>query len=124
MIRRTPRATRTDTLFPYTTLFRSVLSIVDTDTGDIAIQLLMRSFMFKKALMQEHFNENYVESYKYPKATFSGKIKDVAGLNNLNTETEIVGKLSLHGREKEISTKVDVRINGDELILSGNFIVE
>lgn len=101
-----------------------VLSIVDTDTGDIEIQLLMRSFMFKKALMQEHFNENYVESYKYPKATFSGKIKDVAGINDQNTETEIVGKLSLHGREKEISTKVDVRINGDELILSGNFIVE
>ena len=48
-----------------------VLSIVDSETGEIAIQLLMRSFMFKKALMQEHFNENYVESYKYPKATFS-----------------------------------------------------
>ena len=47
---------------------QQVLSIIDSDTGDIAIQLLMKSFMFKKALMQEHFNENYIESDKYPKA--------------------------------------------------------
>jgi len=42
-----------------------VLSVVDMSTHKVAIQLLMRSFMFEKALMQEHFNENYVESYKY-----------------------------------------------------------
>ncbi|MCM4167803.1 Protein YceI [Arenibacter antarcticus] len=101
-----------------------VLSIVDTDTGEIAIQLLMRSFMFKKALMQEHFNENYVESYKYPKATFSGKINNIADVNDLNMEAEIVGKLSLHGRDKEISTKVNIRMVKDELILSGEFTVE
>ena len=43
-----------------------VVSVIDTITGKIAIQLLMRSFMFEKALMREHFNENYVESYKFP----------------------------------------------------------
>lgn len=101
-----------------------VLSIVDTETGEIAIQLLMRSFMFKKALMQEHFNESYVESYKYPKATFTGTIKNITDLNDQNMETEIVGTLSLHGRDKEISTKVDVKKSGDSLILSGNFTVE
>ena len=46
-----------------------VLSIVDATSGKMAIAILMKSFMFKKALMQEHFNENYVESDKYPKAT-------------------------------------------------------
>ena len=44
------------------------VSIINTKTGEIAIQVLMRSFKFEKALMQEHFNENYVESDKYPKA--------------------------------------------------------
>ncbi len=101
-----------------------VLSIVDTQTGEIVVQLLMRSFMFEKALMQEHFNESYVESYKYPKATFSGIIKNIVGLDDLNVETEIVGILALHGREKEISTKVAIRKKGDLLILSGDFSVE
>ena len=53
-----------------------VLSVIDTKNGDIAIQLLMKSFIFKKALMQEHFNDSYVESYKYPKGTFRGKIEN------------------------------------------------
>ncbi|MCM4152814.1 YceI family protein [Arenibacter sp. N53] len=101
-----------------------VLSIVDSDTGEIAIQLLMRSFMFKKALMQEHFNENYVESYKYPKATFTGKIMKFNELDELKGETEIVGTLNVHGRDKEISTKVNVEIIKDEIILKGDFSVE
>ncbi|MGY8939647.1 MAG: YceI family protein, partial [Flavobacteriales bacterium] len=49
-----------------------VLSIVDADSGQMAIAILMQSFLFEKALMQEHFNENYVESEIYPKATFKG----------------------------------------------------
>ena len=101
-----------------------VLSIVDGETGEIAIQLLMRSFMFKKALMQEHFNENYVESYKYPKATFSGKIMKFNELEELEGETQIVGILTVHGREKEISARVNVEINKDEIILIGDFYVE
>src|SRR5690606_1745103 len=54
-----------------------VLSIIDFETGDIAITLLMKSFQFEKALMQEHFNENYIESDKYPKANFSGRIQNI-----------------------------------------------
>ncbi|MBC8769109.1 YceI family protein [Arenibacter sp. BSSL-BM3] len=101
-----------------------VLSIVDSETGEIAIQLLMRSFMFKKALMQEHFNENYVESYKYPKATFSGKIMRFDELEELEGETQIVGTLTVHGRDKEISARVNVEINKNEIILIGDFYVE
>lgn len=101
-----------------------VLSIIDTVTGKIAIQLLMRSFMFEKALMQEHFNENYVESYKYPKATFSGEIMNIDQLANGNTETEMVGTLTVHGEKKEISTKVDVVMNGTTILLKGDFKVD
>lgn len=101
-----------------------VLSVIDTVTGKIAIQMLMRSFMFKKALMQEHFNENYVESYKYPKATFSGEISNFSGLNVENDETEIIGILTLHGEEKEIRTKVNVKIHEDGILLKGDFNVD
>lgn len=101
-----------------------VLSIIDTTTHKVAIQLLMRSFMFEKALMQEHFNENYIESYKYPKATFSGEIMNFEDLAAENTETEIVGELTLHGETKEISAKVTVKIEDDEIVLEGNFKVD
>lgn len=101
-----------------------VLSIIDTTTHKIAIQLLMRSFMFEKALMQEHFNENYVESYKYPKATFSGEIMNFEDLDSENTETEIVGELTVHGETKEISTRVNFTMEDEEIVLKGNFTVE
>ena len=101
-----------------------VLSIIDTKTGQIAIQLLMKSFFFKKALMQEHFNENYVESYKYPKAKFKGEIINFTSLNEDINETEIKGTLSLHGEEKEISTIAIVDIQNKEIIVTGEFTVE
>jgi len=101
-----------------------VLSIIDKKTGEIAIQLLMKSFMFKKALMQEHFNQSYVESYKYPKATFKGFIINLKELDNQNGALEIKGILSIHGKEKEISIKANVQILKDQINLSGNFMVE
>lgn len=102
---------------------KQVLSIVDRDTGEIAIQLLMRSFQFKKALMQEHFNENYVESYKYPKATFNGIILNYLTSDEEVFETEIVGLLTIHGKEKEIKTIAKVTKKENELIITGHFMV-
>lgn len=101
-----------------------VLSIIDTKTGEIAIQLLMKSFLFKKSLMQEHFNENYIESHKYPKAKFKGLILNYDQLNEQINETEIKGILSIHGEEKEISTIAIVDIQMDEIIITGEFTVE
>lgn len=101
-----------------------VLSVIDKKTGEIAIQLLMKSFMFKKALMQEHFNQSYVESYKYPKATFKGYIQNLKELDVQNGTVEIKGILSLHGKEKEISTIANIQILKDQINLSGHFMVE
>lgn len=101
-----------------------VLSIIDTDNGEIAIQLLMKSFMFKKALMQEHFNDSYVESFKYPKATFRGFILNFNELPNQESEVEIKGVLSVHGKEKEISILAKIAVLKDQINLSGHFVVE
>ena len=58
-----------------------VVGVLDVQSGEIAASMLMRSFRFRKSLMQEHFNENYVESHKYPKATFKGKVTNIAEID-------------------------------------------
>src|SRR4249919_2520933 len=60
---------------------RTVTCVVDTKTGNIQFAVLMKGFEFEKALMQEHFNENYVESDKFPKAEFKGIINNSDQVN-------------------------------------------
>ena len=55
---------------------KNTSAILESSTGEIAVLTLMKGFRFKIALMEEHFNENYVESDKFPKATFKGKVED------------------------------------------------
>ena len=101
-----------------------VLSVIDSETGEIAVQLLMRSFLFKKALMQQHFNDSYVESHKYPKATFKGFILNFNELDDAQSNTEIKGTLTMHGKTKEISFSAAVHKSGDTIELSGDFTLE
>jgi polyisoprenoid-binding protein YceI len=101
-----------------------VLSVINSETGEIAVQLLMRSFLFKKALMQQHFNESYVESHKYPKATFKGFILNFNELDEVQSNTEVKGTLTMHGKTKEISFSATVHKSGDQIKLSGNFTLE
>jgi polyisoprenoid-binding protein YceI len=82
-----------------------VTSFIDIESGEIVFAVLMKSFKFNKALMEEHFNENYVESDKYPKATFEGKILDYDKSRFEKKEPyEVIiqGKLTIHGETKEI----------------------
>ncbi|MDG1535072.1 MAG: YceI family protein [Schleiferiaceae bacterium] len=82
-------------------------AVYDANTDKIGVQVLMTSFQFKRALMQEHFNENYVESEKFPKASFKG----------LYSEGNVSGGLTIHGVTKEI--KVPARLNQE----NGNFVL-
>lgn len=103
----------------------SITCILNTNTGEIASLVLMKGFRFKIALMEEHFNENYIESDKYPKATFKGKIQGF-NWNIIGTspkEFKMNGKLELHGKSKEINTVVFLRKVGDGLEIVSNFNV-
>jgi polyisoprenoid-binding protein YceI len=100
-----------------------VLCVFDEETGKITIKMLMRSFQFEKALMQEHFNENYIESEKYPKASFVGKIVNYTPLKEGANTVMIKGKLKIHGQEKEIQEEATIIKSDDEINLSGNFMV-
>jgi polyisoprenoid-binding protein YceI len=85
-----------------------VNAALDTQTGDIVFKVLIMSFQFPKALMQEHFNENYMESDKFPNATFRGKVTNLSGIDFSREGTydaEIEGDMTIHGITKSISEK-------------------
>ena len=103
----------------------SVSCILNTKTGEIASLALMKSFRFKIALMEEHFNENYVESDKFPKATFKGKIENFnySKITTVATSYTIKGKLELHGKSKDITSIVKLKKGKEGLELVSNFSV-
>ena len=83
-------------------------SVLDVTTGEIVFVALVKSFEFEKALMQEHFNENYMESTQFPKATFKGKLEGVkpGDLKKAGTyEVSVTGEMNMHGVTKPVTTK-------------------
>jgi hypothetical protein len=103
----------------------AVTCILNPETGEIASLALMKGFRFKVALMEEHFNENYVESDKYPKATFKGKIDnfDLSKLTATAKEYTIKGKLELHGKTKDITVTAKIKKTDAGVEIDSNFIV-
>lgn len=103
----------------------AVTCILNTSTGEIAALALMKGFRFKVALMEEHFNENYVESSKYPKATFKGKIEkfNISELGNSSKEYTLKGKLELHGKTKDITSIAKIKKNGSDIEIKTAFNV-
>ena len=102
----------------------STTVILKTATGDIAAQLFINAFQFKVALMQEHFNENYMDSNTYPKAVFRGKLIDF-DFTNITAEKEykLTGTLTVRGVKKEINTTAKVNLKDDKLFLNSKFTV-
>ncbi len=82
--------------------------VLDLATGNIQLAALVKVFHFDRALMEEHFNENYMESSKYPKASFKGQITNIANIDFEETEkqpVQIQGTLTIHGVQNAISTQ-------------------
>lgn len=98
----------------------AVNSALNPNKGDFVFKVLIKSFEFEKALMQEHFNENYMESDQYPNATFKGKIVNIEDIDFSNAGTYdavVKGDLSIHGVTKEVEEKgtftvVDRKVQG------------
>lgn len=87
-----------------------VLAVIDGKNGEVAVAMLMRGFKFDKSLMEQHFNENYIESEKYPKATFEGKILDYSPELLTRDGTHLIhvsGRLTIHG----VSQTRDIETN-------------
>ena len=100
-----------------------VLSIIDISKNEIAVSMLMNAFVFKKSLMHEHFNESYIESDLYPKATFEGNIIDFDP-SATDIQTRMVkGKLTIHGITKEVEIKTTIEQVNGSFVLNGDFEV-
>lgn len=100
----------------------SVQSILNTTTKSVAFIISIRSFQFKKDLMQEHFNEKYMESDKFPNATYSGKINEDLDLSKDGTyNVTTTGKIAMHGNEKEITVPGTFTVKNGEPSLQSNF---
>ncbi len=103
---------------------RQVNSALDVATGDFVFKVLLKSFEFEKALMQEHFNENYVESDKFPNSTFVGKVTNIKDVNIAKDGTYDVvvdGKLTMHGVTNNVRTKGTMEMKQGKLIGKAKF---
>jgi polyisoprenoid-binding protein YceI len=103
-----------------------VASVIDVSNGEVVFQVLIKSFHFAKTLMEEHFNENYMESDKFPKASFKGKITNLASVDltkNGNYDVMIEGDLTIRDVTKKISVKGMLEVVAGGLNANAKFII-
>ena len=101
-----------------------VSSVIDMETGAFAFLVPVKGFQFEKALMQEHFNENYMESGEYPKASFKGTL---AGYEKIKLDKDgtypvtFNGIMNIHGTDKEIAEKGTITVKNGKVMLDSKF---
>ena len=104
----------------------SAVTVLNADTGDIAAILMVKNFKFKVALMEEHFNESYAETAKYPKSTFTGKLinfnKDE--LSAVPKKYTLSGMVNFHGVNNKVSSIANIFTQNGKIIVSGNFLLK
>jgi hypothetical protein len=99
--------------------------ILDASNGDMQSVITMKAFKFKNELMEEHFNENYIESTKYPNAIFKGKVNEKIDLaNEAEQKITATGKLTLHGVTKDVELAGTITKKGETLLLVSNFKIK
>ena len=102
------------------------VSVFDVASGRLEFSVLLKGFEFEKAKMQEHFNENYVESDKFPKAVFTGNIKDPGNLKTDKDGTytvQVSGTLNMHGITKPQNTQATFTVKGGTISAVSEFTV-
>ncbi len=105
---------------------KSATTVFDAGTGQIEFALLVKSFEFKSALMQEHFNENYMESDKFPKSTFKGTITNISKVNfqaDGSYPVTVKGTIEIHGIKKEVETTGLFKVSGESIVSTAEFTV-
>lgn len=101
-----------------------VACIMDGKSGEVRFQILVKNFKFERALMQEHFNENYMESDKFPKSEFKGAITNLSEVNFAKDGTynaKVTGKMTMHGVTKTVTVPGSIVVKGKNARLSAKF---
>jgi hypothetical protein len=98
-------------------------SIFNSATGEIVYSIPIKDFQFAKTLMQEHFNEKYMDTEKFPKSTFQGKIigfQQVDGVQQVRAQ----GKLTIHGVTKDIDQPGTIEVQGKKIQMKSKFMIK
>jgi polyisoprenoid-binding protein YceI len=105
---------------------KKVKADLNSESGEILIKLRIEDFQFRKSLMQEHFNETYMESHIYAESQFKGKIIGFnKSLLKVTPTTFIVeGDLTMHGVTKKIKTNATIQIDKEKLVCETIFQVK
>lgn len=100
--------------------------VLEPESSTLICTVSIKDFLFKMDLMQSHFNENYLESNRYPKAVFKGKIEkfDLKNIDGAEKEYDVKGKLYLHGKSKIITMKALIKKVPDGIQISCNYPIE
>lgn len=103
-----------------------VINVLNIQTGEIQFSLIVRNFHFAKSLMEVHFNENYMESSKYPNAGFKGKIinlNDIYFNNDGMYNAGVTGEMTIHGVVKKMNATGIVTVTGGKISISSTFFI-
>lgn len=104
-----------------------VMSVLNTKTGELQFSVLIKAFQFHKALMEEHFNENYMESNKFPKATFKGLLKEISSIDfskDGSYNVTVSGDLTIHGVTNKVKAPGVLRIKNGVPSASSKFTIK
>ena len=101
------------------------VSVFNAGTGELDFSVPIRGFHFPKALMEEHFNENYMESDKYPKATFKGKIQEHPDLSKDGTyPVTATGDFQVHGITQTRTITGNLKVSNSVVTMTSEFMVK
>ena len=104
---------------------KSPIAAFKPETNDLQFGVVMTDFKFKAALMEEHFNENYMESTKFPQAIFKGKVNEKVDLAvDGENKVTVTGKMTLHGVTKDVTAQGTMTKKGNDLILKSTFKIK
>lgn len=105
---------------------KAVSSFISFDTGELVFSVPMKSFEFRKALMQEHFNENYVESDKFPRGTFKGSIANIQAVDIKKDgvyPVKVSGTLTIHGVSRPVTADGTLDVKGNRIGAKSTFTI-
>ncbi len=102
-----------------------VATVLNNTTKQVYFKIQNTTFQFREKLMQEHFNENYMESDKFPVSDFNGKILEDIDFTKIgNHKVTIVGVLNIHGKKKEYKIAATLSSNENGLVLTSDFKIK
>lgn len=103
---------------------QSAYVVMDAASGKVELSVLIKGFQFAKALMQDHFNENYMESHIYPKGIFKGSIVNMKEVNlgkDGDYTVNVKGNITMHGVTKPLNTTGHVLVKGGKVTVNAKF---